>query len=334
MKDHYGRTIDYMRISITDRCNLRCRYCMPDGIFLAPASDILTYEEIELICQAAAEAGIRKFKITGGEPLVRPGCAGLIGRLKKIPGADQVTLTTNGVLLGKYLPKLMDSGLDAVNVSLDTLKPEVYQAITGQDRLLRVLESIHQAIGFGIRVKINSVLQKGINENEWEELAELTRKLPLDVRFIEMMPIGCGKGYETVYNEDILGKLQRKYPGISRDGQIHGNGPAVYYRIPGAKGSIGFISAMHGKFCGTCNRIRLTARGRLKPCLCFGKSIDLSKILRAGGRPGKRDVQEDEEARIQVKEALSLAVREKPESHRFEEEKEITEYGKMAQIGG
>lgn len=334
MKDNYGRTIDYMRVSITDRCNLRCGYCMPHGISLVSMSDILTYEEIELICQAAAEAGIRKFKITGGEPLVRLGCADLIGNLKKIPGVSQVTMTTNGVLLGEYLPELLKNGLDAVNISLDTLKPEVFQTITGQDKLSNVLESIDQAIASGLRVKINSVLQKGVNENEWKELAELTRERPLDVRFIEMMPIGCGKGYEPIYNEELLGKIKVQYPEITEDKQIHGNGPAVYYRIPGAKGSIGFISAMHGKFCGKCNRIRLTAQGRLKPCLCFGKSIDVRKILRGEDYTAQKGFQETGETKDRIKEAMIQAVKMKPESHRFEEEKEITESGKMVQIGG
>lgn len=193
MKDQYGRIIDYMRISITDRCNLRCRYCMPEGVELVPMKNILSYEEIEMVCQAAAKAGIRKFKITGGEPLVRLGCTELIGKIKKIPGVEQVTMTTNGVLLSKYLPELLENGLDAVNISLDTLDRERYQVITGQDELFRVLESVDQAVDAGIPVKINSVLQKGMNEDEFLALARLTLEKKLDVRFIEMMPIGLGK---------------------------------------------------------------------------------------------------------------------------------------------
>ena len=149
MKDQYGRIIDYMRISITDRCNLRCRYCMPEGVELVPMKNILSYEEIEMVCQAAAKAGIRKFKITGGEPLVRLGCPELIGKIKKIPGVEQVTMTTNGVLLSKYLPELLKNGLDAVNISLDTLDRERYQVITGRDELFRVLESVDQAVDAG-----------------------------------------------------------------------------------------------------------------------------------------------------------------------------------------
>ncbi len=331
MKDSYGRTIDYMRISITDRCNLWCKYCMPDGISQVPMDNILTYEEILLVCQAAAKAGIRKFKITGGEPLVRLGCVGLVGKLKNIPGVEQVTMTTNGVLLGKYLPELLENGLDAVNISLDTLKPGIYQAITGRDALKTVLESIETALEAGLRVKVNTVLQRGVNDTEWKELAELTIDRHLDVRFIEMMPIGCGKEYETIYNEELLDKLKTQYPNMSEDKQIHGNGPAVYYRIPEAKGSIGFISAMHGKFCGSCNRIRLTSQGRVKPCLCFGEDVDLREILRRGAR---EDLRNPEEIKVQLTEAIIRSVGMKPESHRFETINEVTEQKKMVQIGG
>ena len=214
MKDQYARVIDYMRISITDRCNLRCRYCMPDGVELVPMKNILSYEEIEMVCQAAAKAGIRKFKITGGEPLVRLGCPELIGKIKKIPGVEQVTLTTNGVLLSKYLPELIANGLDAVNVSLDTLDRERYKAITGRDELEAVHESIDQAIEAKIPVKINSVLQKDMNADEYLALARMSIKKKIDVRFIEMMPIGLGKKFDTVYNEDVLKELKKQYPDI------------------------------------------------------------------------------------------------------------------------
>ena len=233
MKDQYGRTIDYMRISITDRCNLRCRYCMPEGVELVPMKNILTYEEIEQVCQAAAKAGIRKFKITGGEPLARLGCPELIGKIKHIPGVEQVTMTTNGVLLSKYLPELLENGLDAVNISLDTLDRERYRVITGRDELEAVLESVDRAMESGIPVKINSVLQKGMNDDEFLALARMTIEKKIDVRFIEMMPIGIGKKFETIYNEDILKELKNQYPDIQEYGQTHGNGPAVYVKLPG-----------------------------------------------------------------------------------------------------
>lgn len=330
MQDNYGRTIDYMRISLTDRCNLRCRYCMPDGIELVSMQQILTYEEIELICQAAAEEGIRKLKVTGGEPLVRKGCPELIGRLKKIPGIEQVTLTTNGVLLSEYLPKLIENGLDAVNISLDTLDAAKYEKITGKDKLKEVLQGVSDVLDAGIPVKINSVLQKGLNDNEWSELARLTLKYPLDVRFIELMPIGYGKADEAVYNDELLERFREKYPDTIADKSVHGNGPAVYYKIPRARGSIGFISAMHGKFCDHCNRIRLTSQGKIKPCLCFEESVDLGEILKNPEFQKLEYAQKKEWLRP----ALEKAIRMKPENHKFENPEEITEHKKMVEIGG
>lgn len=329
MKDSFGREIDYIRISITDRCNLRCSYCMPKkGIELAPSKDILTFEEIVQICHGAAELGIRKFKITGGEPLVRPDCPQLVGMIKRLPGVRQVTLTTNGVLLDQYLDRLLENGLDAVNVSLDTLNKKVYRQITGFDKLLAVKTSISKAAEKGLRVKINSVLQKGINDREWMSLAELAKEMPADVRFIEMMPIGLGKKYEGVPGKAVLLNLKKKYPGIRPDDTFHGNGPAEYYRIPGFAGSIGFISAVHGQFCESCNRIRLTAKGELKPCLCYETSVDTKKILRS------LVYVNHEEKMDRLKDMIRQAVRQKPERHCFEAEDQITEGRQMVQIGG
>lgn len=329
MIDGYGRTIEYMRISITDRCNLRCRYCMPSGVELVPMSDILSYEEIEEVCRAAAGLGIKKIKVTGGEPLVRRGCASFIGRLKKIPGIEEVTLTTNGVLLSQQIYALKENGLDAVNVSLDTLSRCSYEQITGKDELLNVLEGIQSVLDAGIRIKINSVLQKGKNDAEWRHLIELAKSEPIDVRFIEMMPIGYGKQFETIYNEEIQQKIREVYPNLEVDTKIHGNGPALYYHIPGFKGSIGFISAIHGKFCNSCNRIRLTSQGMVKPCLCYGKSYNLKEILRDSG-----EILGTEKMQNRLKEGLQTAILEKPEQHCFENLQDITEEKDMIQIGG
>ena len=324
MQDQYGREIDYMRVSVTDRCNLRCQYCMPNGIELLPKSEILTSEEIEMVCRAAAENGVRKLKVTGGEPLVRGGCAELIGRLKKIEGIEQVTLTTNGVLLGQYADRLLENGLDAVNISLDSLDRETYRQITGRDELDQVLESIEKILQAEIPVKINTVLQKGVNDREWKELIRLAEKSPIAVRFIEMMPIGFGKQFEPVYNEALLAQLKTEYPETVEDTKIRGNGPAVYYKIPGYCGSVGFISAIHGKFCGSCNRIRLTSLGKLKPCLCYGETYDMRAVLR-DEFPQKQE---------RLGKLLREAIQKKPKQHCFEEEKEITEDRKMVQIGG
>lgn len=328
MKDHFGRTIDYMRISITDRCNLRCQYCMPDGIEQPERADTLTFEEIFRICEGAAKLGIRKIKVTGGEPLVRSGCPELIRGLKEIPGISQVTMTTNGVLLPRYLEELKSSGLDAMNISLDTLDEITYRKITGRNDLKAVLRGIRMAMETDIPLKLNCVLQKGVNAHEWRKLIQFSADHPIDVRFIEMMPIGFGRNYETVYNEEILEQLRRAYPKLESDERVHGNGPAVYYRLPGAKGSIGFISAMHGKFCAYCNRIRLTCHGKLKPCLCYEDCVDLLKVLREPG-------QDDEEAlREKIQDAIRTAVHMKPECHSFEKPDEVTEQRRMAEIGG
>lgn len=324
MKDQYGRNIDYMRISITDRCNLRCRYCMPDGVELVPMGEILTYEEIERICRAAAQEGICKLKITGGEPLVRKGCVDFIEKLKAIPGIEQVTLTTNGILLGQYAAQLAEIGLDGVNISLDSLDEERYRQITGRDELKKVVQGVRSALSVGLKTKINVVLQKGVNETEWDTLVKLAKDAPVDVRFIEMMPIGYGRAFQPVYNEEILEMLKKKYPQTEADSQIHGNGPAQYYRIPGFQGSIGFISAIHGKFCKNCNRIRLTSQGELKPCLCYGESYDLRKALRGNYADSPE----------KIREILRQAIRQKPKQHCFEQLKNITEEKRMVQIGG
>lgn len=321
VKDLYGRTIEYMRISITDRCNLRCKYCMPQGIQQVPMNEILTYEEIETVCREAVKLGIRMFKITGGEPLVRKGVAELVRMVKEIPGVEQVTLTTNGILLKKHLDALMEAGLDAVNVSLDTLDKKRYKEITGFSELGAVLSAIDAAVNSGLRVKVNTVLQRGINEGEWDPLLRLAEKWQLDVRFIEMMPIGAGKQCQTVSNEELLRKVKAIYPDIEMDERVHGNGPAEYYRIPGFRGSIGFISAIHGVFCDHCNRIRMTATGELKPCLCYGDTLSVKKVLREGNSDDVRAL-------------IEQAILGKPRMHCFTQMQDITEHKKMVQIGG
>ena len=297
MQDTYGRTIDYMRISITDLCNLRCRYCMPEGVEKRPMSELLTFEQIVEISEAAAAIGIRRFKITGGEPLVRRGAPQLIRMIHDIPGAEQVTLTTNGVLLSQYLPELRDAGLQAVNISLDTLDPAVYEQITGRDELERVLRAVQDSLDAGLKVKINAVLQKDRNADAW------------------------------VRGSEILEKIRALYPDLEEDHSVHGNGPAVYVHIPEWQGSIGFISAVHGKFCGSCNRIRLTSTGKIKPCLCYGDPVDLMPVLRdeALSESGRHQ---------QLIQALRQAIEGKPEAHHFERKQDITELHRMVEIGG
>ena len=321
MKDQFGRTIDYMRISITDRCNLRCRYCMPEKIEWLPKEELLSLEEITEICRLASSLGIRKIKITGGEPLVRNGCDRLIGMISQIPGIEQVSLTTNGILLANYAESLRRQGLHAVKVSLDALDPDIYAQITGYHKLPQVLDGLHAMEQQQIPTKINVVLQRGVNETECLALAELARHHAFDVRFIELMPIGHGKQLTCVSNTEVFQKLSDHYGTLLPDPDTHGNGPTRYYTVEGFQRSIGFISAIHGKFCNSCNRIRLTATGDLKPCLCYQERILVKDALRSG------DTKE-------AQKLLAQAIFQKPAAHCFETLSSITEDAEMSRIGG
>ncbi len=329
-----------MRISVTDRCNLRCLYCMPDGVKQVPMEEILTLEEYAFIARQAADLGIRKIKITGGEPLVRLGCCQLIHMLKHTPGIEKVTITTNGMLLETYLDDLMDAGIDGINISLDTLDKDLDRALTGRGDLETVLRALKRAVkacqGRRIPIKLNAVSLdlKALAEQlgcpyggpGWAELLDIARQYPVDVRFIEMMPIGFGRQYRSLDHGAMLKELRRLYPDMETDDRIHGNGPAVYYRIPGFLGSVGFISAIHGKFCHSCNRVRLTSRGYVKSCLCYEDGEDLRAVLRGAGT--------ERERALQVKEAVKRAVLLKPGAHCFEDPRGITEQQSMARIGG
>ena len=321
MKDTFDRTIDYMRVSITDRCNLRCEYCMPDGVQLCNHQDILTYDEIISVCKEAVSLGIVKFKITGGEPLVRKNCATLIKKIYEIPGTEQVTLTTNGVLLKDQLEELKEAGLKSVNISLDTLDREKFIKITGFDHMNEVLESIKAAMDAGMKVKLNTVLHDKDYKKDFKQLIELAKKYPLDIRFIEMMPIGYGVDAYLVSNETLIKELEELYDELEPDYEVKGNGPAVYYKIPDFKGSIGFISAIHGKFCRTCNRIRLTSTGEIKSCLCFDNGVNLKEAIR------------NKDSR-KINSLLRESISDKPEEHCFGDLKGITERKNMIQIGG
>lgn len=351
MKDSLGRTIDYMRVSITDRCNLRCKYCMPYGVESVRHEEILSYEEICETVAAAADLGIRHIKVTGGEPLTRLGSWKLVGMLKSIPGIETVTLTTNGVLLDQLLDPLLEAGIDGINISLDTLDPEGYREITGRDGLSKVLSGLEQALEKNIPVKINAVsvdwesmkkqrsdglswkgedgqgLQSRQDVPWWVPVAELARTYPVHVRFIEMMPIGYGRQFPPLSQQVLLAEMEKQYPGIKRDMAGYGFGPAVYYQVPGFQGNVGFISAIHGKFCDSCNRIRLTARGHLKSCLCFEDGVDLREILRA-------DDMGKEERQGRLRRALETAIRLKPAAHCFEQPERMTELHNMIDIGG
>ena len=323
MIDQFGRTIDYMRISITDRCNLRCLYCMPVGCDTLTHEDILHFEEILRVCRAAVSLGITKFKITGGEPLVRKGCVSLIRALKQTPGVEQVTLTTNGLLLGEHLDALIDAGLDAVNISVDSLDPVRCRAIAGSAAAdpEALLQLLRRCAASGLRTKTNSVLLPE-NREDLIPIASLAQTLPVDVRFIELMPIGFGGSLRRESPDEALLRLREVWSDLKETDEKRGNGPAHYYRSDALLGRIGFIDAVSHKFCASCNRVRLTSTGLLKPCLCFDAMLDVRALLRGGC--------DDEE----LTEALQSVIYQKPRAHCFDEQTRITERRLMSQIGG
>ncbi len=350
MKDEYGREIDYVRISVTDRCNLRCVYCMPEeGICSISHDEILRFDEITHICTILAQMGIRKIKLTGGEPLVRRGLSKLAASLKKIPGIESLTLTTNGVLLEKYYDELAAAGVDAVTISLDTLDPQLYWQITRRDELEAVLLGLKTALKKGkMQVKINCVPIQGhefsLKEQGIFEIAALARDYDIHVRFIEMMPVGLGAGFDFIGEETIKEKLEEKFGKLTSCSDVAGNGPCHYYSVPGFKGRIGFISAISHGFCSECNRVRLTSEGFLKTCLQYDIGVDLRAILRdkkiaeekSGENSEKNSERNGGQLDDELKAAIEKAISEKPKSHHFDKKGDFTdrEHRKMSQIGG
>lgn len=324
MKDKTGRLIDYMRISITDRCNLRCVYCMPpEGVECIGHDEILRYEEILRVVSAAVSLGITKIKITGGEPLVRRGVADLVRRVKQTDGIQTVTLTTNGLLFQENAQALKEAGLNGVNFSLDSLDEQTFAAITRASAAGRVLQAVELACGMGFQTKVNCVPIKGYNEDKLAEVAALAKRLPVDVRFIELMPIGLGRGYVSVDNKEVLKMLTQAFGEPERFAEKRGNGPAAYWDFPDFVGKIGFISAFSGNFCSSCNRVRLTSDGFLKGCLCNSMGVALKPLLR-NGASGE-----------ELAEAIRAAIEEKPEAHHLADpDCDTKETRKMFQIGG
>ncbi|MDY6833349.1 MAG: GTP 3',8-cyclase MoaA [Chloroflexota bacterium] len=320
ISDSFQRPINYLRISVTDRCNLRCIYCSPSGSFHhIPRKEMLTYEEISHIAQTAAELGISKIRLSGGEPLCRADITRLIHILDQIPGLEDISLTTNGILLQQYAAELKQTGLQRVNVSLDTLSRKKYQEITGLDKLDQVIEGINAAGKVGLKpIKINMVVMGGLNDNEVTEFARLTRDEGWNIRFIELMPFG-DKHLQFVGLKDILQRL-RPLGNLSPCSAPKGNGPAKYYRFDGAKGTLGFITPISEHFCFLCNRLRLTADGKLLPCLMSDNSIDLLPSLRNGVQP--KD----------LKQYINKAIASKPKRHHIN--KDIHSSKKMSLIGG
>jgi len=324
ISDSFQRPINYLRISVTDRCNLRCVYCMPEnGVDLMAHADILSYEEIYVVVKAAAEMGINKVRLTGGEPLVRAGVPDLISMLAGIDTIDDISLTTNGILLAEYAVALKEAGLHRVNVSLDSLKPDKFREITRCGTLEDTLRGIDAAVAAGLTpVKINMVVMAGINDDELTDFAAKTVNDGWHVRFIEHMPVNGDEPdvprlfsvREMRERIESLGKLEPWKVDV-------GNGPAKYFRLPGATGTIGFITPVTEHFCYQCNRLRLTADGMLRPCLLSEEEIDLKEPLRSGASV------------MELKNLIEKAVASKPKGHRLAEGKKRN--GRpFSQVGG
>lgn len=326
MIDQCNRKIDYVRISVTDRCNLRCIYCMPkDGVAHLEHEEILTYEEIVRLCRCFVRLGISKIKLTGGEPLVRKDIADLIWQIKGLDGIESVTLTSNGVMLKEQLPDLMKAGLDGINISLDTLNPETYERITGKYALHKVLDGIEAALMYEkLKVKVNCVPIMESDQEDIIKIAGMAKDTRLIVRFIEMMPIGLGKQFPPYSEDKIIKILEEVYGPFQLYKTSLGNGPAHYYSVPGFEGKIGFISALSHKFCDECNRVRLTSDGFLKTCLQYRKGTNLKPLLR-----GK----EEDNALEQV---IRQTIYDKPFGHNFMQDnhQESQEHNHMSSIGG
>ena len=323
MLDRYGRVINYLRISVTDRCNLRCCYCMPEGVQDVGMKNILTFEEIWEIVRTGVSLGITHIRITGGEPLMRKGCGDLIRGIREIPGVETITMTTNGVLLENYGKQLKEAGVDGVNISLDTLDPEEFYKITGKRELQEVLAGIRAAKTAGLPVKLNAVNRKELDPIP---LVRYAQEENLPIRFIEMMPVGYGKKYVGRSNEELRETLEAvcgKAECMTNREELSrmGSGPAVYYQFSDLKVPVGFISAIHGKFCDTCNRVRLTAEGYLKLCLCYDEGENLRRVLREGEKENLRTIMEQ-------------TIFRKPAAHCFEHPAEMTETHEMVKIGG
>ncbi len=319
MIDSHGRNINYLRISVTDRCNLRCVYCMPEqGIKSLSHEDILRFEDTLKIVKAAALLGINKIRYTGGEPLVMKDIDKLIYETSKQPGINEIAITTNGILLNDMAADLKKAGLKRVNISLDTLDREKYKSITRIGNLNKVMESIDKCLSLGLKpVKINTVLMRGFNDTEFEDFLNLTREMQVEVRFIELMPIGEGI---KLYDKSKISFMEilKNHPELTQM-ENEKSSTAQMYKLEGAKGKIGFISPVSCKFCSDCNKIRLTSIGTIKPCLHSKEEINLKQYLN------------NEDMLTNV---LKQAIFDKPIEHHLEEEKISRSEKMMYQIGG
>lgn len=319
MLDSLGRNITYMRVSVTDRCNLRCVYCMPEkGVEKRSHVDIMRYEDILKVVKASAVLGINKIRYTGGEPLILKDIDKLIYETTKIPGIQDIAITTNAMILTDMAEELKKAGLKRVNISLDTLDEKKFKYLTRGGDISKVISAIEKCIKIGLTpVKINTVVIRGVNDSEILDLANLTRELPVNVRFIELMPIGQGeKLYEkgAIFSDEIRSMI----PGLTALKHKEGSTASIY-KIKNSKGTVGFISPLSCKFCSSCNRIRLTSTGTVKPCLHSSSEINLREYI---------------DNDIKLVSALKDAIYNKPSEHRLKEEKKSKSLKMMYEIGG
>jgi len=308
MIDGFGRDIDYLRISVTDRCNLRCLYCMPkEGVGWIPHDDVLRFEEVLRISRILSGMGIKSVRVTGGEPLLRRGLADLIGGLKTVNGINRVGLTTNGVLLEDRLESLSKAGLDSVNISIDTMDREKFSRLTRTDSMVNIASVVDHAMEMGFEVKINTVMIRGFNEDEITAIASLAKTRNIAARFIELMPLGEAAAFKPFYAHEARALIERAYGPLLPAVVKLGNGPAGYYAIADFAGHVGFISPMSSRFCKSCNKLRLDASGFLKLCLFCDAGVDLRGLVRGGAS--------DQEITALIREQVAL----KPAGHSFSE---------------
>ena len=306
MKDSLGRTIDYLRVSVTDRCNLRCVYCMPEnGVSSISHDSLLRYEEIVRLVRLMQPLGVQKVRITGGEPMARRGCLDLVQNLHEMGGLSRIAMTTNALLLRGRMQEARDKGLTSINISLDTLDPVCYRQMTRLGNVTPVLDAIDEALTCGLSVKVNAVPVRGMNENDLVSVAALAQDQPVCVRFIELMPVGCGAAFSPIPTDEVLAKMEAAFGMLLPDETRHGDGPARYVKPHGFVGSIGVIGAVSHEFCDRCNRVRLTSQGFLRPCLASESGTDLRALLRSGA---------DDAALLQAIQNTILA---KPREHHF-----------------
>lgn len=307
LTDSSGRSIDYLRLSITDRCNFRCTYCMPqEGIPFIPHADILSYEAIFRLVAILADLGVIHYKVTGGEPLCRKGAMGFIKELAAMPGVAEVTVTTNGSLAGDCLEDMAMAGVSAINFSCDAFTPEVFRSITrSETSLAQIRENMERAAALGLRVKVNAVPIRDHNAAELLPIARFALERGFHLRFIELMPIGSGRVLRGIPLPDVRHMLEREFGPLRIVAKKTGNGPAVMYNVQGYPGLVGFIAALSDRFCAACNRVRLTATGYLKSCLCHEAGVDLREAMAKGA--------DDEELR----QLIVNAVADKPNGHTF-----------------